>query len=129
MLEILQTSDYSKYADIINKLNLGEIQPNVVEATDNGKTTGFAVYHFDIENKQTVLDVIDDGGDLLLLDGIVRAVLFLSMMRGIDSARFDVTDLDRLRKLGFVHNSGKLTESISDFMSKCKSCGKNHSMA
>ena len=107
---------------MIDEMGLSDLFPNVVEATDKDEVIGIGVYHFDDET--VVLDKVDSKGDLYLYDGIVRAVLFLAMMKGIDTARFDFPDLDNVKKLGFVQNNDNVLRDLNGFMSKCKSCGK-----
>ena len=125
MLQILQTRNMENYADKIAGLELAEKYPNVVEAIDNDKITGIGIYHMNFEENRIVIDYAEYGNDLVLLDGIIRSILYLAMLRNIDSARFDLPQIDDVRKLGFVQNCGNLLEPVSDFMSKCKSCGKS----
>ncbi len=122
MLQILQTKHIENYSQMIEEMRLSDLFPNVVEATDKEEVIGIGVYHFD--NDIVVLDKVDSNGDLYLYDGIVRAVLFLAMMKGIDTARFDLTDLKNAKKLGFVQNNDNILSDLNGFMSKCKSCGK-----
>lgn len=122
MLQILQTKHFENYVSEIEELNISNLNPNVVEATDKDEIIGLGIYHF--EDDKVVLDKVDANGDLYLYDGIVRAVLFLAMMKGYDVARFDLNDLTNVKKLAFVQNNDNLLEGINEFMSKCKSCGK-----
>ena len=122
MLQILQTKNIENYWEMLEEMGLADLFPNVVEATDKGEVIGLGVYHFD--NDVVVLDKVDSNGDLYLYDGIVRAVLFLAMMKGIDTARFDMQDLENAKKLGFVQNNDNILNDLNGFMSKCKSCGK-----
>lgn len=125
MLEILQARNKEKYKDRILKLNLDFDLSFVVEATDEGSSLGFGIYHFGIDedyNPVVEIDYVFDNSDILLLDGIVRSILFLAMMKQIDKAKFNLTQTDELLKLGFVQNNYNYLDSIAKFMSKCKSC-------
>jgi len=122
LLQILQTKHIENYAQMIDEMGLSELYPSIVEATDKDEIIGIGVYHF--ESDTGVLDKVDSNGDLYLYDGIVRAVLFLAMMKGIDTARFDLFDLDNAKKLGFVQNNDNILSDLNGYMSKCKSCGK-----
>ena len=52
---------------------------------------------------------MDDGGDLMLCDGLVRSVLFKSCLKGIGTAVFDIEDSSKL-------------ENIDSFMNGCDNC-------
>lgn len=56
-------------------------------------------------------------------DGLVRAILNLMDLHGIEKARFDLdeSNLERLGKLGFLKNGAQI-DSIAGFFSD-KSCG------
>lgn len=125
MLEILQARNKEKYKDRISELNLDFDLSFVVEATDEGSSLGFGIYHFGIDedyNPVVEIDYVFYNSDILLLDGIVRSILFLAMMKQIDKAKFNLTQTDDLLKLGFVQNNYNYLDSIEKFMSKCKSC-------
>lgn len=125
MLEILQARNKENYINKISELKLDFNNSFVVEATDKGKTSGYGIYHFGIDedyNPIVEIDYVFDNSDILLLDGIIRSVLFLAMMKGIDKAKFNLTQNSELLKLGFVQNNYNYLNSIDKFMSKCKSC-------
>lgn len=122
MLEILQTKNFENYIPRLEKMGIMDSFPNVVEATDKDKVIGLGIYHF--ENDSVIIDEIEANDDLYLYDGIVRAVLFLAMMKGIDIAKFNLSDMTNAVKLGFVNNAENVLNPITAFMSKCKSCGK-----
>lgn len=51
-------------------------------------------------------------------DGLVRAILNLMNLHGIDKARFDLPDdLERLKKLGFFEDEPRI-DSIAEFFGK-----------
>ena len=125
MLEILQTKNKENYKDKITELGLDFDTAFVVDATDEGSSIGYGIYHFGIDDEYNPLvevDLVQDNSDILLFDGIIRSILFLAMMKGIAKARFNLTQTDKLIKLGFVQNNYNCLDSIEEFMSKCKSC-------
>lgn len=125
MLEILQTKNKENYRSKITELGLDFDTTFVVDATDEGSSIGFGIYHFGIDedyNPTVEIDFVQDNSDVMLFDGIIRSILFLAMMKGIDKARFNISQTDTLSKLGFVQNNYNCLDSITKFMSKCKSC-------
>ena len=92
------------------------------ETFDKGRVNGYGLFHLDSEC--VFLDYIEDGGDILLFDGIARTVLFKAMLSGIDKAELSQNQIEKYKMLGFVQNNYKTIDSIDDFLSKCKSCGK-----
>ncbi len=122
MLEIKAAKDISKYCEKIISLGLDTNTTLAVESFDKGVVNGYGLYHSDSEC--VFLDYIEDGGDILLFDGIARTVLFKAMLSGIDKAELSQNQIDKYKMLGFVQNNYKTIDSIHDFLSKCKSCGK-----
>lgn len=122
MLQILQTRNIDLYKQQIDELGISEFLPNVVEAVDGEEIFGTGIYH--IKDEAIIIDFVDSKDDLYLYDGIVRAILFLGMLKGIETAEFKMKDIKNAVKLGFVQNNYNLLCPISEFMSKCKSCGK-----
>ena len=125
MLEILQTKNKENYRKKITELGLDFDKTFVVDAADGGSSIGYGIYHFGLDeeyNPTVEVDFVQDNSDILLFDGIIRSILFLAMMKGIDKARFNLFQSDSLLKLGFVQNNYKCLDSITKFMSKCKSC-------
>lgn len=122
MLEIKNVFDANKYQDVIEKLKLDPDFTLAVESYDKGEVNGYGLYH--LENDKIVIDYINDGDDLLLFDGIARSILFKALLSGINKAGFSDIQIDKFLNLGFVQNNYKTIDSIEDFLSKCKSCGK-----
>lgn len=122
MLQILQTRNIEAYNEIIAKLGLEDSMPSVVEATDNDTVIGIGVYHMDFEAGAVVIDYCEWGEDIMLLDGIIRSILFLVMLRGIDKAMFNESLKDNAIKLGFVKDDSLTLESISSVLDGCKHC-------
>lgn len=98
MIEILQ-----------NKNNLDKIEFNARDGEDN---------------LGTIAGVMEDDGFVVnelscfefFMDGLVRAILNLMALHGVDKARFDLpeSDLEKLRKLKFFTDEPKI-ESIAAF--------------
>lgn len=122
MLQILQTRNPEKYTAEISQLKISDNNPNVVEAVDNDCVIGFGIYYF--AEKSLVIEKVECDGDLSVWDGIARAVLFLGMLKGVDSAVFSKSCAHNAQRLGFVPKGSNLLEPVSGFMSKCKNCGK-----
>ncbi len=122
MLQILQTRNIEAYAEKIASLGLEDSMPSVVEATDDNKVIGVGIYHMDFDEGAVAIDYCEWGEDIMLLDGIIRSILFLIMLRGIDKAVFDESLRDNVIKLGFVKGDSLKLESISEILDGCKHC-------
>ncbi|MCC8192619.1 MAG: hypothetical protein LIO41_06260 [Ruminococcus sp.] len=122
MLEIKVAEDREKYFEELSKFGLDEDLTLVVESYDKGEVNGYGFYH--LEGDSVSIDYIESYQDLILFDGIVRSILFKAMLSGIDKAAFSDVQLGKFQMLGFVQNNYKTLDSIGDFLSKCKSCGK-----
>ena len=109
MIEILQ-----------NKQNTQKIEFN---ASENGKVLGKCAGV--LEGDTFVFDELEC--EEHFVDGLVRAILNLMDLHGIEKARFDFTDedqLERLKRWRFVQNDKKTIENIAEFFANCKSCKK-----
>lgn len=122
MLEIKTAADISPYISKIKELDLPEEMCIVAESFSGGLVNGWGIYH--LADEGVSVDFVESGGDILLFDGIVRSILFKAMLSGIDKAVFSDMQGDKFILLGFVQNNGKTLDSISEFLSKCKSCKK-----
>lgn len=122
MLEIKNAIEVNKYRDEIERLKLDPDFTMVVESFDKENVNGYGFYH--LENDKVIIDYINDGDDILLFDGIVRSILFKALLSGINKAGFSDIQIDKFLRLGFVQNNYKSIDTIEDFLSKCKSCGK-----
>ena len=72
--------------------------------------------------------IVDDGGDLMLCDGLVRSVLFKSCLKAIDKAVFELPDehkYEPLRKLRFISGESRTAENIDSFLNGCENCKHN----
>lgn len=105
MIEILQ-----------NKENTEKIEFNARDGEEVlGRIAGY------LDGDTFVIDELDC--DDFFTDGLVRAILNLMTLHGIDRARFELPEaLERLRKLRFIGDSTQM-DSIAAFFDKgC--CGK-----
>ena len=87
---------------------------------------GFIAYAY--KPDKTVIFDYDDGGELLLCDGLVRSVIFKSCLKGIETAVFDLPDekkYESLRRLRFLEQDSRTAESIDSFMNGCQNCKHN----
>lgn len=105
MIEILQ-----------NKENLDKIEFNARDGEETlGRTAGV------LEGDTFVLDELSC--EEFFIDGLVRAILNLMTLHGIDKARFDLSEeqLEQLRKLRFIGDKPEIS-SIAEFFDKgcCK---------
>lgn len=71
------------------------------------------------------IEEFNDGGDLVMLDGLVRAVLNAMYESGVDRAEMgEKVELARLAALGVPLNGTNCVNSIDDFLNNCKNCKK-----
>ena len=121
MLEIQEkfsTEGYEAVAEAAKGKKL-----HITEALDNGGAIGFIAYSYD-EDVTVVYDY-DDGGDLLLCDGLVRSVMFKSCLKGIEKMLFKLPDADKyvsLYRLKFIPEGGNTAENLDGFMNGCENC-------
>ena len=127
MLRILETSDISRYSEILENISVSEYDElHISEAKENDGVKGYIIYSYQPE-QVTIYD-IDDGHDLNYCDGLVRSVLFKAELKGIEKAVFLVDNPDMLKRLAllrFVQNDEKTIENITDIMENCKKCKEN----
>ena len=122
MLEIQEKFGTEGYEELVKK-HSSVVMMHITEALDRGEPIGFIAYSY--EGDHTCIYDIDDGGDLMLCDGLVRSVLFKSCLKAIDKAVFEIDDqskLERLRKLRFIPQDGNTAENIDNFMNGCENC-------
>lgn len=109
MIEILQ-----------NKSNTEKIEFNAKDGDEVlGRCAGY------IDGDVFVFDELEC--EDFFIDGLVRAILNLMDLHGIETARFDFTDMEiigKLRKLGFVYNDENTIENIAEFFAGKKNCTK-----
>lgn len=100
MIEILQ-----------NKENLDKIEFRARDGNEYlGRIAGW------LDGDTFVIDELEC--EDYFTDGLVRAILNLMTLHGIDKARFDLPEhMGRLKNLGFVHGE-PVMNSISEFFDK-----------
>ncbi|HRR76525.1 MAG: hypothetical protein IJK31_09710 [Ruminococcus sp.] len=121
MLEIQEKFGTEGYEGLLAK-HSNVVKLHITEAMDRGEAIGFIAYSY--EGDHTVVYDMDDGGDLMLCDGLVRSVLFKSCLKGIGKAVFDMDEsrLEKLRKLHFLLPGSNTAENIDSFMNGCEHC-------
>ena len=124
MLEIQEVSGTAGYEEIIARAGNADI--HITEALDRGEAIGFIAYAYGEE--QTTVYAYDDGGDLMLCDGLVRSVMFKSALKGIECIEFALADekaYGQLRRLRFLPEDSTVCKDVSSFMNGCESCKHN----
>lgn len=122
MLKILEQQNTAPYQRILDGIGT-PYKLYLTEAMDGEQVTGYIIYAY--EPNAVAVYVIDDGGDLMLCDGLVRSVLFKGMLRGLNKGVFRLTDeamTAKMRTLRFVKNDENVLEDIAKIMDNCKSC-------
>lgn len=121
MLEIQEKFDTAGYEHIIEAA--GDNIAHITEAMDGGRSIGFIAYAYEAE--KTIVYDYDDGGDLMLCDGLVRSVMFKSVLKGIDVMKFSLPDggkYTNLVRLKFLAEGEVICENLNGFMNSCESC-------
>ena len=94
---------------------------HITEAFENNRVTGYIAYSYEID--RTTVYGIDDGGDIMLCDGLVRSVIFKSTLKNIGTLVFDTQDCsENLRRLKFLTGDSRIIENIDRFMNGCADC-------
>lgn len=124
MLEILERFDNKGYEHITEEAD-GNI-PHITEAMDHGKAIGFIAYAYEAD--KTIVYDYDDGGDLMLCDGLVRSVMFKSVLKAIEVMEFRLSEKEKftnLVRLKFLTEGETICENLDSFMNGCENCRKN----
>jgi hypothetical protein len=122
MLEIQEKHGTDGYEELV-RAHSNVVMLHITEALDKGTAIGFIAYSY--EGDSTVIYDYDDGGDLLLCDGLVRSVLFKSCLKDIHKADFRMPDekkYDSLLRLGFLKEGCTSANDIDSFMNGCQNC-------
>lgn len=126
MLEIQEKFDTAGYEHILTAA--GDNIPHITEALDSGRAIGFIAYAYEAD--RTIVYDYDDGGELMLCDGLVRSVMFKSVLKGIETMVFELPDEGRysaLKRLKFLEGDSRVCENLNGFMNGCESCKHNKS--
>lgn len=124
MLEIQEKFGTDGYEELVRRSAGYDL--HITEAIDGGQAVGFIAYAYKLD--KTVIFDYDDGGELMLCDGLVRSVIFKSCLKGIETAVFDLPEekkYDNLHKLRFLEQESRTAENIDRFMNGCKNCKHN----
>ena len=121
MLEIQERFDTVGYEEL--KKAAGSTELHITEALDRGSVIGYIAYSYGTD--KTVVYGLDDGGDLMLCDGLVRSVMLKSVLKGIKHMLFELDDsakFDALKKLRFLSGDSRQCSDLDSFMNGCQSC-------
>jgi len=121
MLEIQERYDTVGYEKLSERVGKAEL--HITEALDRGEAIGFIAYSYGAE--KTVVYDYDDGGDLMLCDGMVRSVMLKSVLKGIKHMLFELSDdskFENLKKLRFITGDSRQCGDLESFMNGCQSC-------
>lgn len=121
MLEIQEKFSTEGYEDVVKAA--GSAILHITEAVDKNMPIGFIAYSYEFD--KTVIYDYDDGGDLMLCDGLVRSVIFKSCMKDIHTAEFRFSSNDKydhIRKLKFLAAGETTANDIDSFMNGCQNC-------
>lgn len=121
MLEIQERFDTAGYEAAVKAAGANNV--HITEALNGTDVTGFIAYAYEAE--QTVVYDYDDGGDLMMCDGLVRSVMFKSTLKGIENMIFELPDSSKyeaLIKLRFLTSEDNVCHDLSSFMNSCESC-------
>ncbi len=124
MLEIQEKLTEGGYEDVHKWA--GDVDLHITEALDRGEVCGYIAYSY--ERSKTVVYAYDDGGQLMLCDGLVRSVMLKSTIKGINTVEFRLADsegLTALRKLRFISSDEIISENIERFMNGCSECKRS----
>lgn len=121
MLEIQEIFDTTGYEEIIKQAENSSL--HITEAMEQGRAVGVIAYAY--QKEAVVVYDYNDNGDLMLCDGLVRSVMFKSILKGIQKMIFNIKDKSRyenLRKLHFISGESDICENLDRFMNTCESC-------
>lgn len=121
MLEIQEKFDTSGYESVIALAGINNL--HITEAIEKNQAVGFIAYAY--ESERTIVYDYDDNNDLMLCDGLVRSVMFKSVLKGIETMVFEIPDRDKfknLKKLHFLSDDSNICEDLNSFMNTCESC-------
>lgn len=121
MLEIQENFNTAGYESIIALAGLNNL--HITEAIEKNQVAGFIAYAY--ESERTVVYDYNDNGDLMLCDGLVRSVMFKSVIKGIETMAFEISDRSKfgnLKKLHFISDNSNICENLNSFMNACESC-------
>ena len=123
MLQIIKKDGTEGYEKTLEELGIADnINISISEAVDGEKVDGYGIY--ELRPDGITIYMISDGGDLMLADGIVRSILFLSASKGVEKATFEKGSEKIPNRLGILKD-GTVLEPISDIFGGCEHCKNN----
>ncbi len=121
MLEIREKNSSEGYEELAGLA--GENKLHIAESYEKDRVSGYIAYAYGKD--KTMIFNYSSGGDLDLCDGLVRSVLFKSILKGIDKAVFMLTDkqkYENLIRLRFITADDNTMHNLNEFMNGCKNC-------
>lgn len=122
MLKIQKREDVKGYEKIISSFNLDLYTTQISEAVNGDTVDGYIIYSFGI-NELIIYDY-NSNNDLYLTDGLVRSILFIAALKGIETARFECKDKSELIRLKFISEESNVLYPISSKFGGCEGCKK-----
>ncbi len=123
MLQILKRKDVKGYEAELSELGLDPFFTEISEAVDNGAVTGYAIYVLTPE--ALFIHKVEANGDTVLYDGIVRSILFLAALKGVEKAVFSDSERNDASALGFISFDSNVLDPISRVLGSCSGCERN----
>lgn len=123
MLQILKKDGNDGYEQLLNELGLtGNQNVRISEAVNGDEVNGFGIY--ELNPDAMIIYKISDSGDLMLADGVLRSILFLAALKGVEKAVFENGSDGLARRLGMI-KEGNVLEPISDIFGGCEGCNRD----
>lgn len=123
MLQILKRKDVKGYEAELSELGLDPFFTDISEAVDNDAVTGYAIYVLTPE--ALFIHKVEANGDTVLYDGIVRSILFLAALKGVEKAVFSDSERNDASALGFISFDSNVLDPISRVLGSCSGCERN----
>lgn len=123
MLQIIKRKDVKGYEAFISELGFDPFFAEISEAVENDAVTGYAIYNLTPE--ALFIHKVEANGDTVLYDGIVRSILFLAALKGVERAVFDECERLNASALGFISFDSNILDPISKVLGSCSGCGHN----
>lgn len=120
MLQIIKKSGHEGYENILSELNLSQNENVMIsEAVNGDRIDGYGIY--EISKEEIIVYSVSCGGDLTLADGILRSILFLAALKGIERAVL-LNGAELIAKQLGIVKAGNILEPISDIFTGCEGC-------
>ncbi len=123
MLEIHEVRNISDYKQVIDKLPENPENIKAVEAMSReGNVIGSGIYSY--KEDSVIIYTCQYGNDADLGDGILRAILFKAMLKGIDIGicLAENGGINLFNRMKYTKPDTNKIESINDFLNSCRNC-------